>query len=78
MYQMTKYWSYLTNKNNEILALETSDNIDKMKSDYVELIKSNFFDQFSGFTKIFISSKNPVNKPSEFIQFEIAFAQKAI
>lgn len=78
MHQMTKYWSYLTNQKKEILALETSDNIDKMKNDYVELIKSNFFEQFNGFTKIFISSKNPVNKPSEFIEFEITFDKKAI
>lgn len=70
---MTQYWSYLTNKKNELLTFESHSNFDKMKSDINELNKFEFFDQFKGFTKIFISSKNPIDNPLSENLYELNF-----
>lgn len=68
---MTQYWSYLTNKKNELLTFESHSNIEKMKSDLNELNEFKFFDQFEGFNKIFISSKNPISNPLNEKLYEI-------
>jgi hypothetical protein len=70
---MTQYWSYLTNHQNELLTLESHFNLEKMICDIDELNKFKFFDQFEGFNKIFISSKNPVNNPLNEKLYEIKY-----
>ena len=70
---MSRYWSYLTNKQNQILAFETQTDLEKMKSDYDSLIKFNFFSQFEGYTKIFVSDKNPAENPIDNKLFELNF-----
>jgi hypothetical protein len=68
---MTQYWSYLTNKKNELLTFESHFNLEKMKSDLIDLNKFEFFDQFKGFDKVFISSKNPIDNPLSEKLYEI-------
>jgi hypothetical protein len=71
---MTQYWSYLTNKQeNNFLTFESHTDIEKMKSDYAELVEFNFFNSFEGYSKIFISNKNPVDNPIETKLFELNF-----
>ena len=67
------YWSYLINDNNEVLTFETNKDINKMVSDYNELIGLKFFSQFVGYTKIFISNKNPQENPITNKLFELVF-----
>lgn len=69
---MTQYWSYLTNKQNQLLTFESHCNLEKMKSDYDELTKCKFFNQFQGFTTIFVSDRNPTDKPIEGKLFELS------
>jgi hypothetical protein len=60
---MSLYWSYLTNGKNEILTFESHDNYEKMVQDCAELANWNYFEQFVGFNRIFVSSKNPTENP---------------
>ena len=74
------YWSYLTNNQEDIfLTFETHEYFDRMKFDYEQLNTFDFFNQFEGFTKIFVSSKNPTNNPCSDKLFEVNFhnARKA-
>lgn len=70
---MSKYWTYLTNNNGQLLTLEcyTQTNIERMKLDYIDLVSSNFFNQFSDFDKLFISDKSPENEPQKNKLFEM-------
>ena len=68
------FWSYLTNnQENKFLTFETCEYFDKMKLDYEELDNFDFFNQFEGFTKIFISTKNPTEQPDKL--FELTFSK---
>ncbi len=68
------YWSYLTNDANQILTFESHDDLNKMSSDYNELVAFGFFKQFEGFTKIIVSNKNPIENPLANKLFELDFA----
>ena len=71
---MPRYWSYLTNnQQNEFLTFESHEDLDKMKLDYEQLITFEFFTQFEGFTKIFISNKSPTDNPIDDKLFELNF-----
>lgn len=68
---MSTYWSYLTNNKNETLTFESHGNLQKMISDYQELVKTDFFTQFAGFDKIVVSNKNSLENPLDNKLFEL-------
>ncbi len=68
---MTMYWSYLIDENNNILTFESHDDLNKMSSDYNELIAFGFFKQFQGYTRIFVSNKSPLENPKTSKLFEL-------
>ena len=71
-----RHWSYLTNNQENIfLTFETCEYFDKMKMNYKELDAFEFFHQFEGFTKIFISTKNPTDHPIDDKLFELTFSK---
>jgi|LauGreDrversion4_2_1035121.scaffolds.fasta_scaffold2221781_1 hypothetical protein len=65
------YWTYLTNSKNELLTLESNNNLEKMIQGYHELVETEFFKQFDGFDKLFISDKNYLENPLTKKLFEI-------
>ncbi len=71
LWLMTMYWSYLTNETNKLLTFESHADLNKMSSDYNELIAFGFFKQFQGYTQIFVSNKSPLENPETSKLFEL-------